>query len=460
MNLPGNERFIYTTNHSVDEATAKKIRAKAHPAGTVVFPKIGGAISTNKRRILVKPTAIDNNCLGIIPNNRCTTEWLHLVLSSIDLAKHQSGTSVPALSQAVIGAIPVAIPPLQEQKRIVAKVDELMRLCDELEVRQQAMRESRARLNGVTLAPLNNAASLMPEEFERASVHIADNFATLYDSAETVGKLRSTILQLAVQGKLVLQDLKDVPATELLRDINSVKGRLSEQKLIKKPQACPPIDDDEIPFTAPSTWRWVRLNDVFDVRDGTHDTPKYVADGFPLVTSKNLYTGELDFSNVKYISETDHLQISERSRVERDDILFAMIGSIGNPVIVRTNSEFSIKNVALFKYYSRDLSEPNFLHLFLRNIEDKMREESAGGVQSFVSLGFLRRYPFPLPPLAEQKRIVVKVKQLTSLCDELETKLRKAEAYSEKLMNAAVHHVLKTISEATKSIEQLSSISA
>lgn len=133
MNLPGNETRIELTINTVDEKTVRSIGARVHPMGTVVFPKIGGAIATNKRRILTKPTAIDNNCLGLIPKRDCTTEWLYLVLSSIDFAAYQLGTSVPALTQGNIGKITVLLPPLAEQKRVVSMVDDLMALCDSLE---------------------------------------------------------------------------------------------------------------------------------------------------------------------------------------------------------------------------------------------------------------------------------------------------------------------------------------
>ena len=151
MNLDGNELEIHRTNHTIDEATAKRLRVKVHPPGTVIFPKIGGAIATNKRRIIVKPTAIDNNCLGIIPNKSCSTAWLFLVLSAIDLAKYQSGTSVPALNQGTIGEIGVSLPPLAEQQRIVAKVDELMRWCDALEARLTAAQTTATTLLDATL---------------------------------------------------------------------------------------------------------------------------------------------------------------------------------------------------------------------------------------------------------------------------------------------------------------------
>lgn len=132
MSLPENAKFIVTTNHTISEATAKKLRVNVHAPGTVIFPKIGGAIATNKRRILTCPTVIDNNCLGLYPKEGVSTDWLYLVLSSIDFSKYQAGTSVPALSQGTLAKIPVGLPIPSEQHRIVAKVAELMALCDAL----------------------------------------------------------------------------------------------------------------------------------------------------------------------------------------------------------------------------------------------------------------------------------------------------------------------------------------
>ncbi|MEF1220529.1 restriction endonuclease subunit S, partial [Photobacterium damselae] len=196
--------------------------------------------------------------------------------------------------------------------------------------------------------------------------------------------------------------------------------QLVKDKKIKKNRKQPAITQEEIYFSVPESWAYARLEDIYDVRDGTHDSPKPTSEGFPLVTSKNLSSGKLDLSDVKLISKEDHIKVIERSRVDRNDILFAMIGSIGNPVIVDTEIEFSIKNVGLFKYYNPQDSSPNYLNYFLKYAAEIMKKQSAGGVQPFVSLGKLRSFVMPTPPLAEQHRIVAKVDELMALCDQLE----------------------------------------
>lgn len=236
-----------------------------------------------------------------------------------------------------------------------------------------------------------------------------------------IQKLRELILEMAVRGLLVPQNPNDEPAGKLLEKIAAEKAQLIKDKKIKKTKALPEISEEEKPFNLPAGWEWARLIDVYDVRDGTHDSPKAQPSGFPLVTSKNLSSGKLDLSDIKFITKEAHLKIQERSKVDLGDILFAMIGSIGNPVIVDLEDEFSIKNVALFKYYNSDLASSKFLKYFLEHASVEMKEKAAGGVQSFVSLTFLRAFLIGVPPLEEQKRIVAKVDELMALCDQLES---------------------------------------
>lgn len=276
---------------------------------------------------------------------------------------------------------------------------------------------------------------------------VLSNWELFAGNPQAVPRLRELILQLAVQGKLVPQDPKDEPASELLKKITAEKDRLVKEGKIKRDKPLAEIEDEEKPFELPQRWCWARLQQAFDVRDGTHDTPKYHPTGIPLVTSKNIYGGVLDLKDVKLISYEDHEQISARSRVDRHDILFAMIGSIGNPVLVDTDLAFSVKNVALFKYYAPDLACPQFLLLFLRTAVAGMKERAFGAVQSFVSLGQLRSCVIALPPLAEQSRIVTRVQELMQLCDALEAKVTLEAQQHETLLRT----LLATLTQSANS---------
>lgn len=177
-------------------------------------------------------------------------------------------------------------------------------------------------------------------------------------------------------------------------------------------------------------WQKKKLCEIYDVRDGTHDSPKYYATGYPLITSKNLKQEGLSFDDVKLISELDYKKINERSAVNRGDVLFAMIGTIGNPTIVTIEPNFAIKNVALFKVPSCQSSA--FLKYYLESewVVSKMIEESKGATQKFVGLGYLRNFPILLPTFSEQKRIV-------AILDEAFAGIATAKANTEKnLQNA------------------------
>ena len=148
-------------------------------------------------------------------------------------------------------------------------------------------------------------------------------------------------------------------------------------------------------------WEQRKLGDVKDVRDGTHDSPKYIPTGYPLVTSKNLTENGLDYSDISYISEYDFLAINKRSKVEIGDIIFGMIGSIGNPVMVKSEG-FAIKNVALLK--NNGIINNSFLiHLLKSPIFTKyIKLENAGGTQKFLGLSQIRNFECLIPNEGEQ----------------------------------------------------------
>lgn len=290
------------------------------------------------------------------------------------------GVKMPRVGTETMVNLLVPLPPLEEQHRIVAKIEEILPYIDQYDK---------------AYTKLEAFNKKFPED------------------------MKKSILQMAMQGKLVEQRPEEGTADGLYEQIVAEKAQLIKDGKIKKEKPLPEIAEDEIPFEIPSSWRWVRFSEVMDVRDGTHDSPKYIETGIPLVTSKNISGGGLDFSNVKYISREDADKINERSNVDTGDILFAMIGSIGNPVIVNKDRVFCVKNVALFKNYDKSKMCIEYVYWFLYREQYIMKKVASGGVQSFISLKVFRNYLFPLPPLEEQKRIVAKIEELLPYCDQL-----------------------------------------
>jgi type I restriction enzyme S subunit len=156
----------------------------------------------------------------------------------------------------------------------------------------------------------------------------------------------------------------------------------------------------------PESWDVLELGKVCDVRDGTHNSPKYHEEGFPLITSKNLVDGKLDFENVSLISGADFQEIERRSRVDNGDILFGMIGTIGNPVIVNKDRDFAIKNVALIKFTGSEMNNIFVLN-FLKSIhtERQFNQKKGGSTQKFIALGVIRQIFITVPSKDEQKKI-------------------------------------------------------
>lgn len=313
-----------------------------------------------------------------------TVEYLRCLFDSDFYRKHirdlSQGTNINNVKESYITEFVIPFPPLTEQKRIVAKIEEVLPYVDRYADAYEKLEQFNAKF---------------PED------------------------MKKSILQYAIQGKLVEQRPEEGTGEELYRQIQTEKQRLIKEGKIKKEKPLPKITEDELPFDIPESWKWCRLSDVIDVRDGTHDSPKYVPVGIPLVTSKNLVNGIIDYGNVKYITQEDTDKINVRSMVDDDDILFAMIGSIGNPVLVKKDREFCIKNMALFKRFANTDISMRYVYWFLFYAQYKLKKEASGGVQSFISLSRFREYLIPLPPVAEQNRIVAKLEEILPLCERL-----------------------------------------
>lgn len=367
-----------------------EIREEAMPTyllqkNDILFARTGGTVG---KSYLVKDVPEESIYAGYLIRTRYSSllcpEYMKYFMESLlywdQLRNGTIATAQPNCNGKTLSKMILPLPPLAEQKRIVAKIEELLLYVDRYAAAYEKLEQFNAKF---------------PED------------------------MKKSILQYAIQGKLVEQRPEEGTAEELYQQIQTEKKRLTKEGKIKKEKPLPEIAEDEIPFDIPESWKWCRLSDVIDVRDGTHDSPKYVPVGIPLVTSKNLVNGVIDYGNVKYITQEDADKINVRSMVDDDDILFAMIGSIGNPVLVKKDREFCIKNMALFKRFANTDISMRYVYWFLFYAQYKLKKEASGGVQSFISLSRFREYLIPLPPVAEQNRIVAKLEEILPLCERL-----------------------------------------
>jgi type I restriction enzyme S subunit len=335
------------------------------------------------------------------------------------------------------------LPPLEEQKRIVTKVDELMKLCDELEARQKKKRETRILINNAALNKLLTADT--PETFTKNWQCIGDNFDILYSAPENIGKLRQAILQLAVMGKLVPQDANDEPAAVLLERIKKEKERLVKEGKIKKEKFLPAIKDDEIPFELPIGWEWVRVIDIVDIGTGSTPAttnPEYYGGNIPWYTSS---------ATNNYIAEKPQVFITEKALKETNCKIFPsgslIIALYGQGKTRGQISEIMIAGatnqaIAAMVFFESSKELKKYIKYYFLKIYDEIRNLAEGGAQPNLNVGKIKNTLIPIPPFNEQKRIVTKVDKLMKLCDELETKLTQTQTESEKIINAAVKQLL------------------
>ena len=185
----------------------------------------------------------------------------------------------------------------------------------------------------------------------------------------------------------------------------------------------------------------VELGNVCDVRDGTHDSPKYHNEGYPLVTSKNICDGKIDFSNCNLIQKEDYAKINKRSKVDVGDVLMPMIGTVGNPIIVNTDKEFAIKNVALIKFKDDSVILNTFIKTLLESdyFGRAVLSKTKGGTQKFISLGDIRKLEFNLPPIELQHRFATFVAQVDKSKFALSNELAMCNFYV-RLINDSITH--------------------
>lgn len=233
---------------------------------------------------------------------------------------------------------------------------------------------------------------------------------------------KSSFLLSAIKGELTEQLSSDSSVDEILSNLAKEKARLIKEKKIKKSKPLVPINENEIPFDIPKSWRWVRLGDIMNlITDGAHKTPTYKGEGIPFLSVKDLSSGLIDFSNTRFIPKEEHEILSKRCNVEKNDILLTKVGTTGIPVLVETDCEFSLfVSVALLKFVHVKLNGRYLVYCIKSPIVKSQCDKATKGVgnKNWV-LRDIANTILPLPPLEEQQRIVEKLDIALTMCDNL-----------------------------------------
>ncbi|CAN5491756.1 restriction endonuclease subunit S [soil metagenome] len=414
------------------------------PAGSFLMVCIGTIGKSN----LITTDCSFNQQINSITPLCCSPEFIKLYCRSsffqTEAWARSSSTTISILNKGKWEAIPLALPPLAEQSRIVARVEELMRLCDALEAKGQLEAAQHAQLVSALLGTL--ADSDTPEALAKNWQRIARHFDLLLDRPQAVDALEQTILQLAVRGLLVPQDPSDEPASALLQKIRAEKDRLIAEGKIKRDKPLPPVVEDEKPFALPQGWEWARFGDVALISSGITLGRKTAIPSpvfLPYLRVANVQRWHLNLTSIKEVV-IDQTEL-ERFQLSNGDLLITEGGDwdkVGRTAIWRDQLPTCLHQNHVFK--ARGTSSdwnPIWAEMYLNSmIARTYFASSAKQTTNLASINMtqLKNCMFPLPPLAEQARIVSRVETLRRLCADLRQRLSASQGTQAQLAEALV----------------------
>ncbi|HCJ7272298.1 TPA: restriction endonuclease subunit S [Vibrio cholerae] len=346
------------------------------------------------------------------------------------------GSAIPNLSTGQINDIVIALPPLQEQHRIVAKVDELMALCDQLEQQTEASIEAHQVLVTTLLDTLTNSADA--DELMQNWARISEHFDILFTTEESIDQLKQTILQLAVMGKLVPQDPSDEPAAKLLKRIAEEKAQLVKEKVYQKTSKLKPINEL---ISYPKGWVAVQTGQVCPSIVPNRDRPKSFTGNIPWVTlpafpQQSLY---LDSTKVELaLTETEVQKYSARL-IPEGSVLMSCVGRFGLTAI---NTIPVTSNQQVHAFITLKGLLPEYLSMVIR-VEGKVLETVATSTTiAYLNKTNCESIQFGLPPENEQQLIVEKAKELIDLCEQLKVRVKEFQATQHNLTDAIVEQAI------------------
>ncbi|EGU0146047.1 TPA: restriction endonuclease subunit S [Vibrio parahaemolyticus] len=399
------------------------------------------------------PEPIASTAFAIIhPLSGISSSYIYRYLRSPSFIEYvesvQTGIAYPAINdkQFFFGLIPV--PPSAEQHRIVAKVDELMTLCDQLEQQTEASIEAHQVLVTTLLDTLTNSADA--NELMQNWARISEHFDTLFTTEESIDQLKQTILQLAVMGKLVPQDPNDEPAAELLKKIAEEKAQLVKEKKIKKQKALPPISDDEKPFELPNGWVWERIDNLSNLIEygSSQKTVDPFPGGVPVLKMGDIQNGQLILGDHKMMSAD--VEELPSLYLKNNDILYNRTNSaelVGKTGIFKgEDDKYSFASYLIrIRCNSRNVL-PDYINLSMNTplfratqVEPHIKKQCG---QANVNGTLMKSMLVSIPPLNEQKQIISKVNQLISACNSLRRTIEKSKLKQLNIANSIVKRLV------------------
>lgn len=361
---------------------------------------------------------------------------------------------------------PFPLPPLAEQYRIAAKVDELMVLCDQLEAAKAERDKNRDRLVAASLHQLQDSNSFTPrrQDAKRDEKAEQENLGALAPWRESIflqnlprlttrpahiKQLRQTILNLAVRGKLVAQDTNDEPVAGLLKRIQAEKARLVKEGKIKVQEMLPSITDGEIEYNLPTNWEPTRIGDLLTVIRGASPRPK--GDPMYFSTKRTPYHW-IKISDIRKHSKDRVLYDTDEFLTEagmeksvllpKGTLVMTNSATIGIPIFLGFDGGCIHDGYLAFPYFPDSEISKDFFFVLIQTLQSYAMKMARGMAQLNLNTGLVRSFPLGLPPLAEQHRIVAKVDELMTLCDQLEAQLTTTQTDSRRLLEAVLYEAL------------------
>lgn len=423
----------------IDPATHERMAGTMVKASDLLLNITGGSIG---RACLVPSDFGTANISQHVAIIRTAVDGLQRFLHCLILSPYfqafifdeQTGAGRGGLPKNRMDKIPVALPPLAEQHRIVTKVDEWMVLCDQLESAQAGKETKRQRLTAACLARLNKPD---PETFRDDARFALDALPALTKRPDQIKQLRRTILNLAVRGKLVEQDPNDEPAEELLSRFKLAKIKLKQQTGDARIKTSPDTNAENLPFELPSNWSAQSFENLFLFIDYRGKTPPKIDHGVALITAKNIRMGSLEREPREYISETTFDTWMTRGFPRIGDLFFTTEAPLGNVCLNDIEEPFALAQRVICMQPYTDIDTRFLMYgLMSEPMQSLIHEYATGLTAKGIKATRLKPLPIPIPPLAEQHRIVAKVDELMGLCDELEASLTSGEETRSRLLDS------------------------